>query len=385
MYHLDLLSDPYFLPDPSGAQMVLTIKLTSFAFNILDGKSVPPQAGTPQDPSKQSPNDRILQERRSRAILHIPGPLEYFSYMLFFGGILTGPAFDFVEFSSSLDHSKYTAIKPPTTTTTTPAKEASGKVKIPSPVGPALMRLLGALVFLSSYLLLQNIVTFRTLSEDLDGRAFSGKLLLIMLAAFGEKSKYFFVWLMAEAGCVLCSLGFAGYAKDASADWSGLSNIDIGRFEFAESVRDVTVYWNKNTGLWLRRYVYERLPSPFNLLATYFVSAFWHGFYPGYYLFFFTIGFAQDVTRRIRQKVRPYFMEADGKTPTRFKIFYDFLGFVFTYFWTSYAIISYQVMHADKAFEIWGKLYFFGHIMLLIPLVVLPLIPSVGKRPAKQD
>jgi len=41
--------------------------------------------------------------------------------------------------------------------------------------------------------------------------------------------------------------------------------------------------WNKMTSLWLRYVVYERCRSTF---AVFLFSAFWHGFYPGYYLTF---------------------------------------------------------------------------------------------------
>jgi hypothetical protein len=32
----------------------------------------------------------------------------------------------------------------------------------------------------------------------------------------------------------------------------------------------------------LEHYVYKRCSPAYALLATYFISAFWHGFYPGY-------------------------------------------------------------------------------------------------------
>lgn len=47
--------------------------------------------------------------------------------------------------------------------------------------------------------------------------------------------------------------------------------------------------WNIRTLIWLRRVVYERAPY-MNTAAVFAVSAFWHGFYPGYYVAFFTAG-----------------------------------------------------------------------------------------------
>ncbi len=37
----------------------------------------------------------------------------------------------------------------------------------------------------------------------------------------------------------------------------------------------------QRTQSWLERYVYKRAPRSYNMNLTYFISAFWHGFYPG--------------------------------------------------------------------------------------------------------
>lgn len=43
--------------------------------------------------------------------------------------------------------------------------------------------------------------------------------------------------------------------------------------------------WNLSTTRWFRFIAYERLPSG-KTLGVFLLSAFWHGFYPGYYLTF---------------------------------------------------------------------------------------------------
>ena len=54
-------------------------------------------------------------------------------------------------------------------------------------------------------------------------------------------------------------------------------------FQFSTSLKVLLDSWNKMTSLWLRYVVYERCHSTF---AVFLFSAFWHGFYPGYYLTF---------------------------------------------------------------------------------------------------
>jgi lysophospholipid acyltransferase 1/2 len=49
--------------------------------------------------------------------------------------------------------------------------------------------------------------------------------------------------------------------------------------------------WNIQTQVWLRRICYDRLPT-FKTMGVFVLSAFWHGFYPGYYFSFVTGGFA---------------------------------------------------------------------------------------------
>lgn len=44
--------------------------------------------------------------------------------------------------------------------------------------------------------------------------------------------------------------------------------------------------WNIGTTRWLRECVYDRVPRRFAVVAVFFVSAFWHGFYPVYYFCF---------------------------------------------------------------------------------------------------
>ena len=54
----------------------------------------------------------------------------------------------------------------------------------------------------------------------------------------------------------------------------------------ATSLKVLLDNWNVQTALWLRRICYERAPPKLKMGLTYMLSAFWHGFYPGYYFCF---------------------------------------------------------------------------------------------------
>lgn len=357
--------------DPSGIQMILTIKLTSLAFNIHDGFTISSSENRKNNGQNGHSNhhndsvineimtsERILKERKSRAVYETPSPLEYFGYMYFFGGILTGPAFDFVEYSTSVDLSKYNQ------------HYKDGKKHLPSPFYPAIGKLLSSLIFVAVYEFLRPSYPNSLLRNPeflYSQRSIFAKFFDILIICFCEKSKYYFVWLIAEGGCNLCYFGFEGYSKDGKPMWGGISNVDVIGFETTQSVRNCTTLWNTNTSLWLRRYVYERAPPPYNLIATYIVSAFWHGFYPGYYLFFFSMGVFQVTARICRTKVRPYFLDSNGE-PLPSKRIYDLLGFLVTYSLVHYFSTSFILLYTDQVLELWKSFYFIGHIALLIGL-----------------
>jgi lysophospholipid acyltransferase 1/2 len=64
--------------------------------------------------------------------------------------------------------------------------------------------------------------------------------------------------------------------------------------------------WNIQTSIWLRRICFDRLPT-LKTIGVFVLSAFWHGFYPGFYISFVTASFAVYAGRGIRRKIRPLF------------------------------------------------------------------------------
>ncbi|VDL87220.1 unnamed protein product [Schistocephalus solidus] len=66
--------------------------------------------------------------------------------------------------------------------------------------------------------------------------------------------------------------------------------------------------WNIGTTRWLRECVYDRVPKQFSVVAVFFVSAFWHGFYPVYYLCFLTAALLTSTGRHtLPSSTAPFF------------------------------------------------------------------------------
>ena len=114
--------------------------------------------------------------------------------------------------------------------------------------------------------------------------------------------KYYFAWKNAEGANNIWYAGFEGFSPTGEPlGWENANNIDIFQFETAPNLKLLSAAWNKKTSNWLTRYIYMRTGG--SLMSTYGMSAFWHGFYPGYYLFFMSMPMLTACERIGRAKV----------------------------------------------------------------------------------
>jgi lysophospholipid acyltransferase 1/2 len=106
---------------------------------------------------------------------------------------------------------------------------------------------------------------------------------------------------LADAVNNASGLGFNGYDENGNAKWALVSIVRILKVETAQSMKEAFDNWNVNTQLWLRRIAYDRLPTG-KTLGVFVLSAFWHGFYPGYYLTFVLCAFLVYAGRGVRTR-----------------------------------------------------------------------------------
>jgi lysophospholipid acyltransferase len=249
--------------DFTGTQMVLTMKLTSFAYNLYDGtydrKNVFPDMPH-EDPRK----DAIYADRRRFAITKLPGLLEFFGYIYCFTCLLAGPAFEYNDYVHAIDGSafKHNA-----------DDKLEKKESEPSSALPAMQRLLvgvaclGGHLYLSGMYPLSNVYNLAWIKSHSHVQRFGA----LVVTLFAERLKYYFAWKVAEGASVLGGFGFQGYdEKGKVIGWRGVENIEIITFELAPNVQTLSRAWNKRTQGWLERYTYLR--SNRSLTLTYFVS-----------------------------------------------------------------------------------------------------------------
>jgi lysophospholipid acyltransferase len=108
---------------------------------------------------------------------------------------------------------------------------------------------------------------------------------------------------MAQAGVVICGLGYNPSTKTCTISgektiehkFDKIENVVIRKIEFDTNPKVRIQYWNRTVHLWLKYTIFLRVLNveryknnkQMASLITFMVSAFWHGFYPIYYLFFF--------------------------------------------------------------------------------------------------
>jgi len=126
------------------------------------------------------------------------------------------------------------------------------------------------------------------------------KMGYIMVSTTVERCKYYHAWILADAVCNMSGLGF----DRSKGTWDAVSNVHPFRLESSLNLKEILDNWNIGTMKWLRYVVYERSPVHLRTNLVYMVSAFWHGFYPGYYITFFS-GALFTTSGRIVRKTIP--------------------------------------------------------------------------------
>ncbi|QRV87504.1 endoplasmic reticulum membrane protein [Ceratobasidium sp. AG-Ba] len=361
----------------TGTQMVLVMKLSTFAWNVYDGRR-----------SKEVLDPSQLATR----VTEYPGLLEFLGYAFYFPGFLIGPAFEFNSYRALIDESIFTATAPPQING--PKTDNASNTKVPSGRNrAAYTKLLQGLVFLLLFSLFGPKFTHaQTLEPQWAAKPFWYRLLNIQIVGFFARTKYYGAWLLTDGATILTGLGFNGYTALGKPRWDKAANLHITNIEFAPNFKVLLDNWNINTNVWLRNCIYKRVtpkgtrPGFRSSMLTFLTSALWHGFYGGYYLTFVLGGFIQTVARQCRTYLRPLFTppllsppppkgQKPAKTalppppPTLPKRIYDVLGVVSTQLILNYATAPFCLLTVSASFKCWKNLGWYGHIMVLVPLV----------------
>ncbi|KAK2764864.1 lysophospholipid acyltransferase [Arachnomyces sp. PD_36] len=344
--------------DVTGAQMVLVMKLSAFCWNVHDGRL---------------PSSELSSSQKHAAITELPSALDFAGYVFFFPSLFGGPAFDYNDFRRWIDTSMF-EVPPDVDPSKVPPTRK--KRKIPRSGTPAAKKAAVGLIWIFMFLQFSGwFYPEAVVSDDFMAYGFLRRVWTLYMLGVTTRMKYYGVWSLSEGSCILSGLGYNGFdPKTGRVSWNKLENINPWNVETAQNSHAYLGNWNKNTNHWLRNYVYLRVtpkgkkPGFRASLATFATSAFWHGFYPGYYLTFILASFIQTAAKKFRRHVRPFFLTPDGTSPTPYKPYYDFVTWLTTQLVFAYTVMPFVILGFNDSIRVWSHVYYYGIISVALSL-----------------
>lgn len=356
--HLNRMMYDYggYTLDITGPLMLNTQRLSSLAFNLRDGR--------------EADESKLTDSMKRLAIKSPPSLLESASYIFCFHGLMCGPFCFYKDYIAFIEGTNYRSAKPNHSSN---SNNINHRLEAPPAPGIALIKkLLTAIVFgITTVTVIPRFPSTLLTGAEFQNHNFLYRNFLVVLLTSLQRQKYYFAWKLGEAVNVSSGLGFNGYSEKGNAKWDLIDNADILKIEFATSIKELLDHWNKSTTNWLRYVVYERWRST---MIVFIFCAFWHGFYPGYYLTFLSAGLFLNTSRQLRRCIRPYFQSSSYMARL-----YDFLTFLITKVSMPYVGFPFMILALQPSLQIYRHLDYWQHIIALVLFVLLTLKQRLRK------
>lgn len=373
--------------DSSGPLMMMVMKVTSLAYSYYDGGAA--QSGklcadvtsTASDKGTERQR-RIALDRLRARVTHMPGILQYWGWILSPLAVLAGSMLDYCDHAiaceagapgqaatptrddfraalSSWDIKARPGLEPAALARVhvvmglkAPAAAAAAVSSAASPLASpqatqwasasmnlvfAALALVGAVIqfrfFAADDAMYESLFPYPDWTQPLTTHIAGGIRTAALCAVWiiMVRCRYYFAWTLISAATALAGMGFRPEPTEAesvaSDEWEGATGVDIVSVELSQTVSELTRSWNRPTQRWLERFVYLRAPRGWQMFAIYFVSALWHGLYPGYFLFFLSMPLLSEVQYAAHEKLWPL-TQAHGRAIAPVKRVYDLISWL---------------------------------------------------------
>lgn len=321
--------------DISGVMMLLVIKLTSYSCDVVKRRKL----------NLTVPDSQIQNSR------DVPNSVEFWiewlGYIFFFPSFLTGPTLSFEEYKNIANDCNDSSVLKDI------QDESEQKNSLLLALVSFVLLVIGMRFFQASYLY----------SDVFYSHSFLAKIVIMYITLLLVRCKYYFAWSFSKASCIAAGVNIIT-----------ATNVNIVKVETASNLRTILSNWNICSANWLKQYVYmrvieEKYSTTMAIFMTNLVSAFWHGFYPGYYLTFFSSGLLTELGKSIRRKITPIFSDSN--------FIYNILCNISVSFMLAYMAIPFQVFGFYESYYAWKNLYFVGHFMMVCASVIVYFTPNV--------
>ena len=248
--------------DITSYSMLQVCKLSALAYCYKDG-------GT--DAAK------LNQDQKDRMVVKLPSVMELSSYIWYAQACALGVFFEFSDYKRWV--------------------ERTGEYQnVPSPIIPSLKWFGKGILMLGLYTVLQPTFNIEV-CFDLDlylKFTYAYRLFYYFVSMTVKRFFYYNPFCMTTGAIIGSGLGYNGInEKTGEHQWNKIIGVYIWELETSTSPIEMLRFWNHQVHLWLKFYIMARISKPgkrpgmFESMSTFIVSAFWHGFYPFYYVMFF--------------------------------------------------------------------------------------------------
>ncbi|EAX86679.1 MBOAT family protein [Trichomonas vaginalis G3] len=236
--------------DLSGLIMFSALRLIMTTFNVFDGRK------------------ELKRENWKKMALSSPPPIfDFFVYLFSYSGLYSGPIVPFSAFKEILEMKS------------TP-EEVSNDIK--AGLKPFLLSLLNGFFYA---ICIKVFPTKMILEDKFYERPCFLQVVIAILYSYFHTSRYRFAWLGGEA-----SLACQGAQRVQTYDTQYCRSFRPEFYYTQRQLGGLVNEWNHSVHFFLKEFIHVRVLSigGSNTVAkfcTYMFSAFWHGFYPGYYVY----------------------------------------------------------------------------------------------------
>lgn len=329
----------------SGPLMLFAIKSSYIGCSIYDG---------------------YMKNKQGKEQVMRPTLLEYLSYIFNFSSVICGPPSEYQDYCDFIEGKEFIKHK------------TKQNEKDPSPIIPAVSKLILGYFMIGIYGLLSakfapiHLGDKRWKESDLISMYMFAEMSLLL-----TKIKYYGAFFSGEAVNNFAGLGFREYDDNGKPCWDMLTPAHPIRLELAKSITEMVASWNILTARWLKKCIYNRI-SYHPTLFTWFFSALWHGFYPGYYFFFIPMCIGLYIGRKLRRRVRPYICKF-----TKLNLLYDILTWFLSRVLLTFYSAAFTMMDFEATLRFWRFLFYIGHLLLAAGILLVIILPEVSNSESK--
>jgi len=317
--------------DISGLIMFSSIRLWTTIFNIFDGRR---KVERPQ--------------WKYAALEKVPSLFDFYVYLYNFIGLFSGPVVPLKAFLKVLE--------------VNPKDDKENK----SIKKDSLLCLGKCLFFGVCYgVCMMYFPNQKIISEPFQSYNYFIRFFYSVFFSFEHTTRYIFAWLGAEAGFI-----YMGCKLVEDFDTENFRSFRPKEYFSVRTVGDLTLEWNRSVHVFLKEYLHVRVISIgwhplIAKLLTFLFSAYWHGFYPGYYIYAFLMVFISIIDQYRIKWTTPLFEKLLGKK----------IAFLFDCIWTQ--SLNYYASAG------WDLLWFshfltFNKNMMFLPYVFEVLLVIIG-------